>query len=141
MQAMANRLADTHCAQPWSSQKQATTSGMAAMRDSVSRSGRLSIGPSFLATAPEVVMDFLGERVSDARYRLDVFKGGDRHCPSAAEMVQQCTVAVGADARHFVERRPGDVGRAHGPMRADGEAVRFVSQPLQEVEHWIARFE
>src|SRR5919106_4594507 len=105
---------------------------MAAMRDSVSRLGRLSISPSFLATAPEVVMDFLGERVGDAGHCLDVLEGGDGHCTGAAEMMQQGALAAGADARHLVERRPGDVRGAARAMRADDEAMRLVPQPLQE---------
>src|SRR5205814_4695353 len=98
MQAAANRPADSHCAQPWSSQKQATTRGIAAIRESVSRLGRLSMGALFLAAAPEVVMDFLGDRFGDARHRFDVLDGGDADCTGTAEMVQEGAFAAGTDA-------------------------------------------
>ncbi len=86
-------------------------------------------------------MDFLGKRVGDARHRLDVLQGGDGYRTGAAEMMQQGALAAGADARHLVERRLGDVGGAPRAMRADGEAMRLVAQPLQEIEHRIARLE
>src|SRR5438445_4325202 len=141
MQAAANRPADSHCAQPWSSQKHATTRGIAAMRESVSRLGRLSIGALFLAAAPEVVMDFLGDRFGDARHRLDVLDRGDRDRPGTAEMVQQGTFATGTDAGDLVEGGACEVGGAAGAMRADGEAMGLVTQALQEVEHRVARLE
>ena len=41
----------------------------------------------------------------------------------------------------LVERRAADRLVALGAMRADREAVRLVAQPLQEIEHRVARFE
>src|SRR5229473_3799371 len=110
MQAAANRPAESHCAQPWSSQKQATTRGIAAMRDSVRMLGRLSMWALFLPAAPEVVMDFLGKRTRDARHRLDVLERRHGHRPRTAEMMQQGALAARADARHLVEHRASDVG-------------------------------
>src|ERR1700704_4079187 len=140
-QAAANRPAESHCAQPCSSQKQATTRGIAAMRDSVRMLGRLSMCGLFLPAAPEVVMDFLGERARDARHRLDVLERRHGHGAGTAEMMQQGALAARSDARHFVERRARDVGRATCTVRADGEAMRLVPQALQEIEHRIAWFE
>ena len=55
--------------------------------------------------------------------------------------MQQRALAVCADAGHFVERRASEFVGAARAMSADGETMRLVAQPLQEVEHRIARLE
>src|SRR5690242_5212426 len=94
-----------------------------------------------LAAAPEVVMDFLGKRVGDARHRFDVLEGRCAYRTGTAEMVQQRAFARRTDPRHLVERRPGDVGGAAGAMGTDGEAMCLVPQALQEIEDGVARLE
>ena len=42
---------------------------------------------------------------------------------------------VGPDARNFLQPGLADVLLAPGAVRADGEAVRLVAQPLDEIEH------
>ena len=56
-------------------------------------------------------------------------------------MMQQRLLAPGADPGDLVERRMPDRLRSPGAVGADGEAVRLVAQPLQEIEHGIARVE
>src|SRR5690242_21827283 len=56
-------------------------------------------------------------------------------------MAQQRVLALGADTRDFVERRPPDRLDALGAMRADGEAMRLVAQSLQEVQYRIPRLQ
>ena len=58
-----------------------------------------------------------------------------------AEMLEQRAPARGADAGDLVERIGADGLAALGPVRADGEAVRLVAQPLHEIEHRVARLE
>ena len=54
-------------------------------------------------------------------------------------MVQQRALAGRADAGDLVERVLDQFAFALGPVRADREAVRFVAQPLHEIERGIAR--
>ena len=56
-------------------------------------------------------------------------------------MVQQRALAPGADAGDLVERRAADRLGALGAVGADRETVRLVAQPLQEIEHRVARLE
>src|SRR5436189_123899 len=73
MPAATNRPIDSHCDQPRSSQKHATTRGIAAMRDSVRMLAVLSITDS-LSAAAEMVMNLLRQRIGDAGYRFDVLE-------------------------------------------------------------------
>ncbi len=53
-------------------------------------------------------------------------------------MQQQRALAAGADAGDLVERVLDHLLLAPRAVRADGEAVRLVAQPLDEIEHRIA---
>src|SRR5882724_4481018 len=103
------------------------TSGMATIRDSVRRLGRLNnIGAYLrptLATAPEVVMNFLGDGAGDARHRLDIFERRHHDGAGTAEMMQERSFAAGADARHFIQHGARDIGAAPCAVGADGEAM------------------
>src|SRR6266511_4573407 len=59
-------------------------------------------------------------------------------CP---EMVEQRALAGRADAGNFLQPRLADVAPAADAMRADREAMRLIAQPLDEIEHGIARLE
>ena len=54
-------------------------------------------------------------------------------------MFQQCAFAGRADAGDLVKRVAGEVGLAARAMGADSEAMGLVAEPLDEVEHRIAR--
>src|SRR5690349_5067554 len=119
MLAAANNPAASQCAssrpiQP-SSQKQAITTGIAAMRESVRILGRLKGMARTVATlsaAPEMIMDFLGHRAGNAGRGLKIPQRGGRNSACRAEMVQQRTLARRANAGNLVERRFGNSGRA-----------------------------
>src|SRR6516162_5192254 len=57
------------------------------------------------------------------------------------EMVEQRALASRADAGDFLQPRLADVAPAPDAVRADREAMRLVAQPLDEIEHRIARLE
>ena len=52
--------------------------------------------------------------------------------------MQQRALAAGADAADLVERVLDHLLLAPRPVRADGETVRLVAQPLDEIEHRVA---
>ena len=56
-------------------------------------------------------------------------------------MVQQGAFAGRADAGNFLQAALADVLLAAHAVRADGEPVRFVAQPLDELEQRIAWLE
>src|SRR5262249_45237136 len=68
-----------------------------------------------------------------------------RRCPldrlEGSEMVEQRAFAGRADAGDFLQSRLADIAPAANAVRAYREAMRFVAQPLDEVEHGIARLE
>src|SRR5262249_42409566 len=57
------------------------------------------------------------------------------------EMVEQRALAGPADAGDFLQPRLADIAPAPDAVRADREAMRLVAQPLDEIEHRIARLE
>src|SRR5262249_36199598 len=57
------------------------------------------------------------------------------------EIVEQCPLASRADAGDFLQPRLADVAPAPDAVGADREAMRLVAQPLDEIEHRIARLE
>src|SRR5665811_1792388 len=54
-------------------------------------------------------------------------------------MAQQRALAGRPDARNFLQAGLADVLLAPRAVRADGEAVRLVAQPLDEIEQRVAR--
>src|SRR5262249_31803505 len=57
------------------------------------------------------------------------------------EMVEHRALAGQADAGDFLQPRLADIAPAPDAVRADREAMRLVAQPLDEIEHRIARLE
>ena len=58
-----------------------------------------------------------------------------------AEMAQQRTFSCRPDAGDFLQAGLADVLLAFLAMRTDREAMRFVAQPLHEIQHRITRLE
>src|SRR5262249_19472172 len=58
-----------------------------------------------------------------------------------AEMVEQRAFAGRADAGDFLQPRLADIAAAAQAVRADGETMRLVAQPLDGIERGIARLE
>src|SRR5215510_16122853 len=90
---------------------------------------------------------FVMEEIIDAARRLGVDprhfgKVRDRRTLDGlerAEVVQQRAPARGSDARDFLEAGFTQVAPAALAMRSDGKAMRLVAQPLDEIQHGIAR--
>src|ERR1700727_586921 len=78
--------------------------------------------------------------VADPRRGLQIRKPRHLHAPRRTEVVEQRSLARGADAGDFIELALPNVLRASRAMRADREAMRLVAQPLQEVQHGITRW-
>src|SRR5581483_12018416 len=89
----------------------------------------------------EVIVDLARHRLGDTWHLGKIAEPGLRNRSGRAEMQQQRLLALGADPRHLVEDRFGDLLRALGAMRADHEAVRLIAQTLQEVKHRALRLQ
>src|SRR5579863_3002756 len=89
----------------------------------------------------KVVIDLLRDSFANPADALDFGKPGAGNGAGRAEMVQQGLLAASADPGDFVKRRAPKRFGVPGAIRADRETVRFVAQPLQEIEHRIARFQ
>src|SRR5499427_1305983 len=57
------------------------------------------------------------------------------------EMVEQRAFAGRADAGDFLQSRLANIAAAPEAVRADGETMRLVAQPLDEIKCGIARLE
>src|SRR5581483_938393 len=62
-------------------------------------------------------------------------------CFQRAEVVQQRALARGADAFDFLQAGLANILGTALAMRSDDKTMGFVAQPLNEVEHRIARLE
>src|SRR5215472_1923750 len=95
--------------------------------------------PGSRGRSMEEVIDPAGGFRTDAGNLLQV---GNR-CPldrlEGAEVPQQRAFAGRADAGDFLEASFAQVAPAPLPVRADRKAMRLIAQPLDEIEHWIAR--
>src|ERR1700687_582083 len=73
---------------------------------------------------------------------LDLHQVGDRGALDRlerAEVVQQGALARRPDAGDFLPARLAYIARTPRRVRADGETMGLIAQPLDEVEHRIAR--
>src|SRR6185437_2852111 len=89
----------------------------------------------------EKLKDFPGALGADARNLAEIGNRGPLDLLQRAEMVEQRPFARGADAGDFLQAGLAD---ALGPplaVGADHEAMRLVAQPLDEIEHGVARLE
>src|SRR5437588_712654 len=74
---------------------------------------------------------------ADPRNLGEVGKGGALDRLQRAKMMQQCALPRRPDAGNFLQARLADIAFAARAMRADGEAVGLVAQPLDEIEQRI----
>src|SRR5580704_10297207 len=73
---------------------------------------------------------------------FDLHQVGDRGALDGlerAEVMQQCALARRPDAGNLLQAGLAQVLGTARPVRADGEAMRLVAQPLDKIEHRIAR--
>src|SRR3954454_24741230 len=87
----------------------------------------------------EEIVDLASGLFIDARHLRQIAERGALDRFQGAEMVQQRAFARWADAGDFLQAGLADVLLAAGAVRSDGEAVRLVAQPLDEIKQRIAR--
>src|SRR3954451_18811913 len=81
------------------------------------------------------IVNFLRQSPAHASHRFQIHKARSRNRLGRAEMLQKSTFARSAHTADLVQRIGTDGLGTALPMAADGEAVRFVAQPLQKIEH------
>ena len=86
----------------------------------------------------EVVVNGLRQSAADAFDRGQVGDARPRYRFGRSEGLQQGLLARGSYAGDLVQRIGANRLGPPGPVRADGEAVRLVAQPLDVIEHRIA---
>src|SRR4029077_19114904 len=87
------------------------------------------------------IVNFLRQGPADTVHRFQIDEARRRNRLGGAEMLQKSTFARAAYAADFVPRIGPDGFGAALAMAADGEAVGFVAQALQEIEHRTFRIE
>ena len=73
---------------------------------------------------------------------FDLHQVGDRGALDGferAEVMQQRAFARRSDAGDLLQAGLAHIARAARPVRADGETMGLIAQPLDEIEHRIAR--
>src|SRR5690606_34968875 len=85
----------------------------------------------------KIVIDRLCRGRVDSGNRLKVGQGGALDCHQGAEMAQERTLASRADAGNFLQATAADIALTPRSVRADCEAMRFVAQTLNEIEHGV----
>src|SRR5580700_11665030 len=97
--------------------------------------------PSDLLSRP-LVKKFVNPPRRFGTDAFDLHQVGDRGTLDGfqrAEVVQQRALARRPDAGDLLQARLAHVARPARPVRADGEAMGLVAQPLDEIEHRVAR--
>jgi hypothetical protein len=89
----------------------------------------------------EMVIDGSRQRRRDALDGREIRHAGATDAARRSEGPQQGLLAARPDARNLVQRIGAQALRPLGPVAADGEAVRLVPQPLDVIQHRIARIE
>ena len=79
------------------------------------------------------IIDRPRDSFTDARSAFQIGKRRRPHLARGAEMQQQRALARRADAGNLVERAGADRAAAFLAVRADGEAVGFVAQALEDL--------
>ncbi|CCC98265.1 protein of unknown function [Azospirillum baldaniorum] len=89
----------------------------------------------------EMIVYLFRHRLADPFDRLQIRQSGAGDGDGAPEMVKQGLLPAGSNPGNLIDHRFPQCLGALRPMGADGEAVRLVPQPLQEIEHGIAHFQ
>src|SRR6266705_3200439 len=96
------------------------------MRSQVRRIGTLS--------GMELLVDFFRELAADPLDLRQVLYARAHDALQAAETREQLLAAFGADPRNALQRRSGAPLGASRPVPGDGEAVRFIANPLDQMQ-------
>src|SRR5579862_1717398 len=97
--------------------------------------------PSDLLSRP-LVKKFVNPPRRFGTDAFDLHQVGDRGALDGfqrAEVMQQRAFARRSDAGDLLQAGLAHIAGATRPMRADGEAMGLVAQPLDEIEHRVAR--
>src|SRR5258708_12865380 len=94
------------------------------MRSHVRRIGTLS--------GMQLPVDFFGELAADALDLRQILDARAHDSLQSAEAREQLFAAFGADPRDALQRRSRASLGASRPVPGNGEAVRFISNPLDE---------
>src|ERR1043165_6776182 len=78
---------------------------------------------------------------ADAGHLAEVGDGSPLDLLQGSEMMQQRALARRPDAGDFLQARLADILLAQLAVRADHKAMRLVAQPLDEIQHRIARLQ
>src|SRR5437764_12803376 len=87
----------------------------------------------------EEFIDFARRFGIDPGHMFQIGDGGTLDCLQRAEVPQQRALTHRTDAGDFLQAGFADVLLALLPMRADRETMRLIAQPLDEIQHPIAR--
>src|SRR5262245_36094365 len=89
----------------------------------------------------ELPVDFLGELAADALDLGQIFHARSQHAPQSSEPRQKLFTALRAHSCNAFEARRGAPLGTPRPVSRDREAVRFVADPLDQVEARVVRGE
>src|SRR5207244_12914178 len=123
-------------------------------RDKDSKLGRLVSGThhsrrekrkkgttGILPIGMKMIINLFCDGLADASDPIAPAETGARNRSRRAEMMQERLLSPRPDPGNLVERRASERFCPPGAVGADGEAVRLVSQTLQEIENRIPRVE
>jgi len=79
----------------------------------------------------EVIVELASHGSADAWRSFQIFQGSALDRPRRSKVHQQCALPAWTDAGHIIERRSRQALRPLRPVRTDGEAVRFIPEPLE----------
>src|SRR5256885_5018873 len=99
------------------------------MRSQVRRIGTLS--------GMELLVDFFSELAADSLDLRQVLDARAHDALQPAEAREQLLAAFGADSCNALQRRGGASLGASRAMSGDGKAVRFVPNPLDQVQSGV----
>src|SRR3989442_15680080 len=99
------------------------------MRSQVRKIGMLS--------GMELLVDFFRELSTDPLDLRQVLYARAHDTLQAAEAREQLLAAFGADPRNALQRRSDAPLGASRPVPGDGEAVRFIANPLDQVQSGV----
>ena len=83
-----------------------------------------------LAVVMEMIIDFFCDRLANSLDFFEIDQPSLGNTDSGAEMIEQRALAPAADPGDLLQRRTPDRSRAPSPVAADGEPMRYITQPL-----------
>ena len=85
----------------------------------------------------EPVVDFLRHGTADAVNGFQILDAGTGNRLGRPEVMQERLLAFGPDSRHLIKDRLVDLLAALRTVGTNGEAVRLITDSLQEVQHRV----